>query len=223
MCEQSMKPTNDLGPINIRPRRGDEAFHEGNRDLGFSLADFWQWSCSDLVSNATRGIIAEYLVARAIGVADGVREEWAAYDLTGPDGTRIEVKSAAFIQSWHQERLSPITFRVPKTRAWNRESNRQSEEARRQADVYVFAVLAHKDKPTLDPLDVSQWRFFVVPTAKLDNRKRSQHSITLKSLLALSGEPVMYSGLRDAVLLASSSQNEPARKMIQTDLPSAGR
>jgi hypothetical protein len=218
-----MEPTPQLGPIEVTRQRGDETFRDGARDLGFSLAAFWQWSCSDLVSNATRGILAEYLVAKALGVADGVREEWAAFDITAPDGTRIEVKSAAFIQSWHQERLSPITFRVPKTRAWDRESNRQSEEVRRQADVYVFAVLAHQNQSTLDPLDVSQWEFFVVPTAELDNRTRSQHSITPNSLRALSGKPVMYSDLPCAVRGAADTQKELANKAMQTDRPSAGR
>jgi len=117
-----MEPTSELGPIDVRPRRGDEMFRDRGRDLGFDLAGFWQWSCSDLISNATRGILAEYIVAKALGVADGVRDEWAACDLTAPDGSRIEVKSAAYIQSWHQERFSRIAFNVRKTRAWDRES-----------------------------------------------------------------------------------------------------
>lgn len=218
-----MEPIPELGPIEVKRRGGDEAFRDGARDLGFDLTEFWQWSCSDLVSNTTRGILAEYLVAKALGVAAGVREEWAAYDLTAADGTRIEVKSAAYIQSWHQERPSPITFQVRKTRAWDRESNRQSEEVRRQADVYVFAVLAHQNQSTLDPLDVSQWDFFVVPTAQLDSRARSQHSITLNSLRALAGEPVTYSGLRHAVQEAARLQAKLANKAMQADRPSAGR
>ena len=218
-----MEPTSELGPIEVTRRRGDEAFRDGARSLRFDVAEFWQWSCSDLVSNATRGVLAEYLVAQALGVADGVREEWAAFDITAADGTRVEVKSAAYIQSWHQEKLSPISFRVPKTRAWDRESNRQSEEMRRQADVYVFAVLAHQDQSTLNPLDVSHWEFFVVPTAQLDNRTRSQHSITLNSLRALAGEPVAYSDIGRAVAGAAKAQKELANKAMQADRPSAGR
>ena len=65
--------------------------------------------------------------------------------------------------------------------------------------MYVFALLAHTDQRTLDPLDVSQWQFFVVPTVSLDNRKRSQHSITLPSLKALAGESINLSGLKEAV------------------------
>ena len=200
----------------MKRRGGDETFRDGDRDLPFDLASFWQWSCSDLVSNATRGVLAEYLVAQALGVADGVREEWAAWDLTAGE-TRVEVKSAAYIQSWHQEELSAISFRVPKTRAWDRESNRQSDEARRHADVYVFAVLVHQDQSTLNPLDVSQWRFFVLPTARLDSRTRSQHSITLKSLRALAGEPVTFSDLEDALFAAAALQRELAGSATQAN------
>ena len=112
---------NELGPIELRRCDGDEAFHVDGRALGLDLLSFWQWSASDVVSNATRGVLAEYLVAQALGVAgDNIRKEWASYDLKTLDGTRVEVKSAAYIQSWHQDQLSRITFRVPKTRAWEK-------------------------------------------------------------------------------------------------------
>jgi hypothetical protein len=70
--------------------------------------------------------------------------------------------------------------------------------------VYVFALLAHHHQATLDPLDVAQWEFFVVPTDTLDRRERSQHSITLNSLRALHGPPVDYAGLRGAIADAAA-------------------
>jgi len=197
----------DLGPIDCERRGGGEPFHDGGRALGLDLLSFWQWSTSDVVSNATRGVLAEYLVAGALGVADGcIREEWAAYDLEARDGTRVEVKSAAYIQSWHQERLSQISFLVPKTRGWDRDTNRQDDDPRRKADVYVFALLAHTDQATLDPLDVSQWEFYVLPTEVLDERQRGQHSITLPSLRKLAGDAVDFAGLADAVAQAAAVQ-----------------
>ena len=211
-----MEPIPEFGPIEVKRREGDEAFHDGARNLGFDLAEFWRWNCSDLVSNATSGILAEYLVAKARDVADGVREEWAAYDLATADGTRIEVKSAAYIQTWHQNELSSITFRIPRTRAWDKDSNRQSDEVRRQADVYVFAVLAHQNQSSIDPLDVSQWDFLIVPTAQLDNRTRSQHSITLSSLRALAGELVRYSDLRHTVQEQAETQRSLSKRALQT-------
>jgi hypothetical protein len=48
---------------------------------------------------------------------------------------------------------------VPKTRAWDPIANLQSHTAQRQADVYVFALLKHQDKRSLDPLNLDQWTF----------------------------------------------------------------
>jgi hypothetical protein len=190
----------ELRRLTITRKQGKEPFHATGISLGFDLLSFWQWSQSDLVSNATRGIVAEYIVARALGLAEkGVREEWASFDLETPAGVKIEVKSAAYVQTWRQKRLSPIHFVTPKTRTWDADAATQSREARRQADIYVFALLAHPDKATIYPLNVDQWRFYVLPTSVLDARTRSQHSITLKSLEKLCSGAVTYTELPDAV------------------------
>ena len=79
----------------------------------------------------------------------------------------------------------------------------------------MFTLLAHTDQKTLDPQDLSQWEFFVVPTMSLDNRKRSQHSITLPSLRELSGESVNFSGLNQAIEEAGNMQRGQANKAMQ--------
>jgi len=164
---------------------------------------------SDLVSNATRGKLAEFIVLRAIGIGcQPVRDEWAPCDLVTDTGIRIEVKSAAYLQSWHQRSHSSITFSVPKTRKYDPDTNRSSKEQYRSADVYVFAVLKHLDKSSIDPLDVSQWQFLVLPTSVLDERKRSQSSITLKSLEALAGAKVTFDALAAAIASASDRQKK---------------
>lgn len=190
----------DLHRLTITRKEGKEHFHISGTALGFNLLSFWRWSVSDLVSNAARGVLAEYIVARALGLAEnGVRDGWAAFDLETPAGIKIEVKSAAYVQSWHQKQLSSIAFVTPKTRAWDADTNMQSHESKRQADVYVFALLAHTDKATIDPLNLDQWRFYVLPTTVLDGRKRSQHSITLKSLEGLCSGAVRYDDLPKTV------------------------
>lgn len=189
-----------LGRLPVEPKTGQEELHADNEGLGSNLLSFWRWSTSDLVSNVTRGRLAEFIVAKGLGIAtDGVRNEWDAYDLETEDGVKIEVKSAAYLQSWHQEKLSSIAFRVPKTRSWDPDRNRLENEAKRPADVYVFAVLVHRDKPTVNPLNVNQWRFYVLPTRILDERTRSQHSITLKTLERLSNGSVPFQELRITV------------------------
>ena len=115
--------------------------------------------------------------------------------------------SAAYIQSWHQKKFSAVSFITRRTRAWDPDTNVQSLEAKRQADIYVFALLAHSEKATIDPLNVNQWRFYVLPTAVLDARARSPHSITLKSLEALSGGPVAFAKLCEAIERANVTKD----------------
>ena len=198
----------DLRRLTVEPKSGDEQFHAGSTVLGITLIDFWRWSVSDLVSNATRGRLAEFIVAKALGVStDSVRDEWGAFDLTTPEGVKVEVKSAAYIQSWSQKELSKISFKTPKTLELNPETNLLSKEPKRQADVYVFALLAHKDKSSIDPLNVQQWQFFVLPTRILDDCTRSQYSITLKTLEKLSAGAVDYFHLADAFREAIVAHN----------------
>jgi hypothetical protein len=214
----------DLDRTSITRKSGHERFMDGSKELDFDLLSFWQWSTSDLLSNATRGIVAEYLVARALDAGpEGVRDEWAAYDLRTKDGVKIEVKSAAYLQSWYQDKLSRVSFVVPKTRAWDPSTNRLAEKPARQADVYVFALLVHQDKQTVQPLDVSQWVFYVLPTSELDKRTRSQHSITMPTLCKLCERSVGYHDLRSAVAEAakkeSSANPVPADDYVAAERP----
>jgi hypothetical protein len=210
-------------------KSGQERFRDGSKELDFDVLSFWQWSASDLLSNATRGIVAEYLVARALDAdPDGVRDEWAAYDLRTRAGVKVEVKSAGFLQSWYQDqgKLSRVSFVVPKTRALDPLTNILAEQPCRQADVYVFALLAHQDKRTVQPLDVSQWSFYVLPTSVLDGRSRSQHSITLPTLCKLCERALGYHDLGVAVEDAAERQRRssanlavPAGSCIDSERP----
>ena len=69
----------DLPRIALSRKSGKETFHRNGKPLGIHLLDFWCWCHSDLLSNAARGRLAEYLVAVDLKVADGVRSEWVAY------------------------------------------------------------------------------------------------------------------------------------------------
>ncbi len=162
--------TDGLGPLTVTRKTGEESFVANGCPLGFRLLDFWQWMGSELVGNTFRGAVAEYLVAQALGVAQGTRTEWGAFDLETTDGLKIEVKSAAYMQSWWQRGPSAIVFGTRPTRAWDPATNTFAPEVRRQAGAYVFAILKHPEKNTLDPLDVAQWEFYVVATSVLDMR-----------------------------------------------------
>ena len=180
---------------------GNEPFHERSVDSGIRLLDFWRWSSSDLVSNTLRGILAEFLVASALGIdtASTPRDEWGNCDLVTAGGIRLEVKSAAYLQTWAQRQHSKVKFSVRPHRGWDPETLSYDTEARRHAHVYVFALLAHGDKSTLDPLDLAQWRFWVVPTTRLDVLSANGRDVPLSVLERDVGAGVAFVSLRSAV------------------------
>ena len=137
---------NELKEIEITKLSGDEIFQNGSNKLDFNLLSFWQWSSSDVVSNATRGILAEYIVGKALGCIrnEDVRDEWGAYDLKTQTGVSVEVKSAAYIQSWEQSRLSKISFYVPKTLGWNRETNKFDTEKTSSRCICVCSLIPQR-------------------------------------------------------------------------------
>ena len=84
---------------------GEESFLLNGKPLPFTIKDFWAWAYSDLLSNISRGVLAEYIVKSALSLKANdenptARIVWYPYDLEGPRGIRIEVKSAACVQSW---------------------------------------------------------------------------------------------------------------------------
>lgn len=189
----------NLGPKKAIRKTGTEPLTFGGKATDFSLIEYWQWSASDVLGNTARGCLAEYIVATALGIADKIRDEWAPYDLKSAEGIKVEVKSAAYIQSWTQEDLSVITFGIHKAHAWDPSTNKLSEELKRQSDVYVFCLLAHKDKDTVDPLNLDQWRFFVLPRKVLDEKLGNQKTLGLNSLLSLEPIETAYDGIKVAV------------------------
>ena len=192
--------TNSLGPIPRTQKTGEEKFKVNTHPTEFNLLSFWQWSTSNLIDNTTRGILAEFIVAQAIGIPSGaIRTEWDAYDLETADGIKIEVKSSAYLQSWHQDKLSTLNFGIAKTKAWFPETNRYEEVAKRQSNVYVFAILTHKDKTTVDPLDLNQWQFYVLATNVLNERVGDQKTISLRNLERLCDSPVNFTMLKETI------------------------
>jgi hypothetical protein len=198
----------ELNVIKAKPKTGREQLSYNGTKTDYNLFDFWRWSVSDILSNATRGRFAEFIVGTAIKIDPlNLRDEWDAFDLTTDDGIKIEVKSAAYIQAWYQKNYSTISFSIKPSKYWDAENNMQAKEAKRHADLYVFCVLKHKDQNTINPLKMEQWEFYVVPTIDLDNYKRSQHSITLKSLNKVA-KPISYPGLQDKINIEYQRQKE---------------
>jgi hypothetical protein len=115
----------DLGALVITRRNGSEPMRAGGESVG-TLGEFWSWACSDLANNTMRGVLAEYLVATALGAAAGTRAEWDTVDIRTPEGWRVEVKSAAYLQSWAQSQLSEISFSIAPASGWDAPARKPS-------------------------------------------------------------------------------------------------
>ncbi|MGO9322080.1 MAG: hypothetical protein ACLQBY_14935 [Solirubrobacteraceae bacterium] len=86
--------------------------------------------------NIVRGILAEFLVAQAVGDPSLLREAWDNWDVTTVTGIKVEVKSSAYLQSWNQRKLSSIVFTGVTGRAWSADTNELAAERSLRAEVY---------------------------------------------------------------------------------------
>ncbi len=184
--------TTAWGPLpEPRILSGDEPID----GAGARLRDFWAWAYSDLRTNTVRPVLAEYLVARAVGADLRPRVEWDPHDVLTPDGLRLEVKSGAYLQAWEQPRLSAITFGGLRSRAWT-ENGREIEQTY-NADGYVFALQTATEHATYDALDVDQWSFWVLSAAVV--AATGQRSLRLSVVAEKAGPPATYAQLADRI------------------------
>ena len=116
------------------------------------------------------------------------------------------MKSAAYLQSWGQKRLSAISFDVKPKRGWDARRNVYLDAPARSSDVYVFCLLAHCDKSSVDPRDLSQWRFYVIGARELDDRLGKRQRLSLTSLERLDPARTDYGGLAGAVRSVADEQ-----------------
>ncbi|MGI9255638.1 MAG: hypothetical protein ACR2PY_01740 [Salinispira sp.] len=175
-----------------------------------SVSDFWRWSASDLMSNTMRGVLAEYIVCRAIGSDSDFRQEWDAYDILTPENIKVEIKSSAYLQAWKQKDYSKISFGIQPTQGWDARTGEYSGEKKRQADVYIFCVLTEKNPKIIDPLKLEQWDFYVMRTAILNDKLGDQETLALRSLQKLKPRKANVSTLRDVYLAEAQASDQPA-------------
>ena len=165
-----------------------------------TVRDFWAWALSDLRTNTVRPMLAEFLVAQALGAAARLRIEWDAYDVVTPEGLRVEVKSSAYLQAWAQTRPSSIRFGGLNGRTWDAAAG-YAASATYNANVYVFALVTTRDHASYDPLDPAQWTFWVLPRRTVE--ATGQRSLALSRVEALAAAPVTHDELAAAVRAAS--------------------
>ena len=181
-----------------------------------SVLDFWRWAFSDLSDDDIKGLFAEWLVHKLLGIQSIRRVSWANSDVITPRGTRIEVKSTAYWQSWKYLGEDGLPLAKPRHQPHNDDgkirfgglkardsTNAVTEGVDRdfKSDFYVFALQKETNLDSWNALNLSQWEFFWVPISKL--RELGSASISLRTLRknfgTLSAEQLSVYG-RDAII-----------------------
>jgi len=191
----------NLNKVLLENRKtGQECIFDKTGEKVATIQDYWQWAYSSLLGNTERGNYAEYLVAVALGIANETRIGWDKYDLKTRKGITVEVKASGYLQTWSQQKLSKPVFGIRPTKAWDYKSNEYESSIKRQADVYVFCVHNYMQKDDgLNPLDLKQWDFYVLPTKLLNEKMPTQKTITLEKIKALGVNATAFNELEDAI------------------------
>lgn len=191
------------------------------------LMDFRRWALTDLALNINRGRFAEWLVGKALGAIapDSYQIGFASYDLDYGDH-KIEVKSSARGQSWHQTRPSAVSWGIAPSR-WRWDSLPDEEEGswtrldppQRVADAYVFCCYEPYPLPdgpdgleerNAGVINLENWRFWVASRETLDERFGTNKSVTRRQIEEVA-DALRWSAIPTAVdtALASAHQCRP--------------
>jgi hypothetical protein len=165
-----------------------------------TLGEFWQWAMSDMLNNRNRGILAEFIVGKLLGLElKQPRIEWDSHDLVY-QGFKIEVKSSGYIQSWHQaDQPSKIGFGISKRFGWDAVTNTSITTADRVAHLYVFCVFPFKPTASTratasdDVLKPDLWAFYAAQTSQLPDAAKT---LSLSQVEQICGSPVPYTALK---------------------------
>lgn len=111
----------------------------------------------------------------------------------------IEVKSSAYVQSWHQEQPSKIQFDIAKKLRWDSKTDSYVPDYPcRCAECYVFCLFTGEETRHEDVLNTLLWKFYVLPKAIIDEQFGEQKSVALSRIEEVS-RAVLHGDLKEMV------------------------
>jgi len=173
---------------------------KGNKNKSkLKIDDFSNWTSGDLLQNIVRGPFAEWLVHNALDIDPGRhRDPWAQFDVS-VRGKGLEIKAAAYFQRWEQNKPK-ITFSIPINQ--------------RNGAGFIFCLLGKEDdwitRREPDPLDMTEWCFWVVANNKLPKSK----TIGLNPLKKLFGKSIQFNQIHAEVNLLIDDYGKPEGKIF---------
>ena len=184
---------------------GDEQFIMDGKPAGFTVKDYWRFQFSNIWDNQEE--VAEYIVAKALGIEfPHNKNGWTLWDITYK-GKRIEIKKTGYYHSWRTDGKVSLLRTFGIGMAYTRYADPTSE-FKRQNDIYIFCLNTGTTQDESNPLNLDNWRFWVVPTETIncfcgDNKKISLGRV--KSITKLPNG-ISYSELKTVVDAAIDKQ-----------------
>ena len=178
---------------------GKEAFVFENEALGFNFLDFWKFHYSNIYS--LHGEIAEFVVARALGVTEAQNTEyWTLWDTTYRN-KRIEVKATAYFHLWNANgKISKQrTFGITMANGSYDTVKSGNSEFCRQNDIYVFCLNTGDTKESSNPLNLNHWEFYIVPTAVINEKCGNNKTISLGKIRNLGFSAKRYDEIKSEI------------------------
>lgn len=189
----------------IKLLKGEEPFTNNGVPINLTIQDFWQYESSNIYNLQPR--IAEFLVGKALGLEAPTNSQyWTLWDIDYVpkwlDGkmVRVEVKGTSYYHPWSENRVSELrSFDIePTNLGYETEDGKQMG---RNCDIYVFCLNRGFTREESNPMDVSNWEFYVAATSYLNEVvSPTQKTISLGKLRKLKGvKLVPYENLKEEI------------------------
>lgn len=175
---------------------GKEKFVFNGESLDFSFIDFWRFHYSNIYD--IQGRIAEFIVARALGICESQNDQyWTLWDLTYR-GLRIEIKETSYYHSFNREgKVSQQRcFGITKAHGTYDREISGNDEFCRQNDIYVFCLNTGNTEAESYPLNLNNWEFYIVPTVMINEKCGDNKTISLGRIKSMGYLPKRYDEIR---------------------------
>ena len=170
---------------------GVEPFTSNGKATDYTVADYWSFQFSNILHVPEE--VAEFLVAKALGLKEPQnKEHWTLFDMEY-EGRRIEVKETSYYHSFNEPHRVSSRRNFGITKAYGEDGVFE-----RQNDIYVFCLLNGDDEKSAWPLEFGNWEFYVVPTSTINEKFGDQKTVSLSRIQKLTS-PVAWDQLRKAV------------------------
>ena len=177
---------------------GKEKFELDGKFLGFDFKDFWEFQYSNIYN--MQETIAEFLVAKSLGLNDSYNTDyWTLFDVLYRD-TRIEVKQTSYYHPWNEGgKVSQVRyFGITKANS-NYEDDGGENKFERQNDIYVFCLNTGETKETSYPLNLNNWEFYIIPTSFINEHCGNNKTISLSRIRNLGFKAFRFDEIKSEI------------------------